>query len=460
MTDSTPIGPDTPGIHAGRLSPERYAQHFCDSHAPLDPRQALIEADRCYYCFDAPCTAACPTAIDVPQFIQRINQGNIRGAARTILSANAFGGMCGRVCPTEILCEEACVRNTQQHAPVEIGQLQRYAVDTFLSQPSRPLFSRAASTGKRIAVVGAGPAGLTVAHRLAQSGHTITVFDSRDKPGGLNEYGLAAYKTTADFAQREVAWLLSIGGITIHQGQRLGHELSLASLRDEYDAVFLGLGLAGVNALSLPAPTLKGVVPAIDFIAELRQQTDMDAQPVGREVVVIGGGMTAVDAAVQAAKLGARHVSLVYRRGQEDMSASLKEQHWAAINRVQIHCWSAPYAFEHTQDTLTGVTFDRMQLVDGGLQPTGERYTLAADMVLTAIGQTFDNAPTGDTIQLIEGRIAVDAHGKTSCPGVWAGGDCCAGGLDLTVDAVRQGNTAAESIDQALSTSTQERAYG
>lgn len=460
MTHSQHRGQDAPGLQAGRLSSERYARQFCDSHAPLDPRQALIEADRCYYCFDAPCTTACPTDIDVPCFIQRISQGNIRGAAHAILSANDFGGMCARVCPTETLCEQACVRNTQQHQPVAIGQLQRYAVDTFFAHETRPLFTRAPDTGKRVAIVGAGPAGLTVAHRLAQQGHAISVFDEREKPGGLNEYGLAAYKTVGHFAQREIDWLLSIGGITVHQGQRLSRDITLDGLRLAFDAVFLGLGLGGVNALGLEERRLTGVANAVDFIAELRQRVDLATLPVGRDVVVIGGGMTAVDAAVQAAKLGARQVSLVYRREQDAMSASLKEQHWAALNNVTTYYWSAPKQLHSDQDAVTAVTFDRMHVENERLTATGETFTLPADMVLTAIGQTFDVSVIGNALRMEAGRIAVDASGQTSCPGVWAGGDCCAGGLDLTVDAVRQGKAAAASIDLALSSNAQECAHG
>jgi glutamate synthase (NADPH/NADH) small chain len=224
---------------------------------PLNRPQALIEAERCYYCYDAPCTTACPTSIDVPAFIARIAQDNVRGAAREILTANPLGGMCSRVCPTEQLCEEACVRNTNEDKPVEIGALQRYATDAFMAAGGAPLFQRAAATGKKVAVVGAGPAGLTCAHQLALQGHDVVLLDARPKLGGLNEYGLASYKTPDDFAQKEIDWLLSVGGITPHNNQRLGRDFTLDSLLASYDAVFLGMGLGGVNAWALPSPRPK-----------------------------------------------------------------------------------------------------------------------------------------------------------------------------------------------------------
>lgn len=440
---------DTPGICSGRQTPAEFTRAFADCTPPLSPVQAVIEAERCYYCFDAPCTRACPAEIDVPSFIQRIAQGNDRGAAEVILRANVLGGTCSRVCPTETLCEQACVRNVQDGRPLEIARLQRHATDRYFAAPGKPLFSRAASSGKRVAIVGAGPAGLTVAHHLALAGHEIDLFDARPKAGGLNEYGLARYKVADDFPAQEVAWLLSVGGITLHPGVRLGQDLTLSQLRDRYDAVFLGLGLAGVNALDGDAPEPQGVREAVDFIAELRQCADLSQFPIGRSVVVIGGGMTAVDAAVQAKKLGAREVTLVYRRGETDMKASDKEQQWARQCGVTLRHWAAPLRFEQTENRLTGVTFSVMTPTAQGVIASGETFTLAADMALKAIGQHYDPQPTAG-IQLLQGRIATDESGCTSLPGVWAGGDCCAGGLDLTVDAVKQGKAAARSIALAL----------
>ena len=450
---------DTPasracGIHAARLNLADYAVNFGDAHPPLTRPQALIEAERCYYCHDAPCATACPTGIDIPSFIHRIAQDNNRGAARAILEANPLGGMCARVCPTEVLCEQACVRNTNEDKPVEIGSLQRYATDAFFEKPGAPLFQRAAATGKRVAVVGAGPAGLACAHGLAVRGHDVVLFEARPKLGGLNEYGLASYKTTDNFAQKEVEWLLSIGGIEVRTAQQLGRDITLDSLLGAYDAVFLGLGLQGVNALGVAEPTatgLQGLRNAVDFIAELRQSTDLSTLPVGRRVVVIGGGMTAVDAAVQSRKLGAEEVTIVYRRGAEAMSASAVEQQWAQTNGVTIRHWAAPKEVLSEGGAVKGVRFAATALSGGKLVETGETFTLDADMVLKAIGQTFVAEPVGSRIALEGGRIATDAEGQTSLARVWAGGDCRVGGRDLTVEAVEHGKVAAVSIHAALS---------
>ena len=446
---------DTPasracGIHAARLNLADYAVNFGDAHPPLTRAQALIEAERCYYCHDAPCATACPTGIDIPSFIHRIAQDNNRGAARAILEANPLGGMCARVCPTEVLCEQACVRNTNEDKPVEIGSLQRYATDAFFAQPGAPLFQRAAATGKRVAVVGAGPAGLACAHGLAVRGHDVVLFEARPKLGGLNEYGLASYKTTDNFAQKEVEWLLSIGGIEVRTAQQLGRDITLDGLLQGYDAVFLGLGLQGVNALGVAEPTATGLRNAVDFIAELRQATDLSTLPVGRRVVVIGGGMTAVDAAVQSRKLGAEDVTIVYRRGADAMSASAVEQQWAQTNGVKIRHWAAPKEVLSEGGAVKGVRFAATALSGGKLVETGETFTLDADMVLKAIGQTFVAEPVGKSIALEGGRIVTDAEGQTSLQGVWAGGDCRVGGRDLTVEAVEHGKVAAVSIHAAL----------
>ena len=438
------------GVHAARLNLADYAANFGDAHPPLTRAQALIEAERCYYCYDAPCITACPTGIDVPSFIHRIAQDNNRGAARAILEANPLGGMCARVCPTEVLCEQACVRNTQEDKPVEIGLLQRHATDAFFASPGKPLFERAADTGLRVAVVGAGPAGLACAHGLALRGHDVDLFDAHPKLGGLNEYGLASYKTTGGFAQQEIDWLLSVGGITPHNNQRLGRDMTLDSLLASHDAVFLGLGLSGVNAIGIAEPQTAGLRNAVDFIAELRQAVDVSTVAVGRRVVVIGGGMTAVDAAVQARKLGAEEVTIVYRRGAESMSASSVEQQWAQTNGVTIRHWAAPKEVLSEGGQVRGMRFAATALQDGKLLETGEEFTLAADMVLKAIGQTYVAEPAGSAIALTDGRIATDAQGQTSVARVWAGGDCRVGGRDLTVEAVEHGKVAAQSIHAAL----------
>ena len=257
-----------PDIACGRLSLAEYAANFSDAHPPLTPVQARLEADRCYYCFDAPCTTACPTGIDIPTFIARIAQDNLRGAAHTILEENILGGMCARVCPTEVLCEQACVRNTNESKPVEIGLLQRHATDAYFAKPGQPMFTRAPASGRKVAVVGGGPAGLSCAHRLAMLGHAVVLFDAKAKLGGLNEYGIASYKTTGGFAQKEVDWLLSIGGIEVRSRQRLGHDIHLDALVNDFDAVFLGLGLSGVNSPGhRPSPRPRQALRATRWIS-------------------------------------------------------------------------------------------------------------------------------------------------------------------------------------------------
>jgi dihydropyrimidine dehydrogenase (NAD+) subunit PreT len=441
-------------VAAGRLQAAVLAANFADAHPPLTPAQAVVEANRCYFCYDAPCVEACPTGIDIPGFIRKIGTANLRGSAQTILDANIFGGSCARVCPTEELCERACVHTAQENKPIQIGALQRHAVDWLMARGLAP-FTRATPTGKRVAVVGAGPAGLACAHALARHGHDVTVFEARPKPGGLNEYGIAAYKVPDEFAQREVAFILSIGGIDIAYGRALGQDVSLDALRREFDAVFLGLGQAGVKALDLAGDTLPGVRNAIDFIAELRQAPKADVA-VGRRVVVIGGGNTAIDAATQARLLGAEDVTIVYRRGPQHMTATDKEQAWAQTHDVRITHWAAPVRLisgaDANDECVAGVEFARTTLqADGRLTLTGHRFVLPADMVLKAIGQSFAAADApADMPAVREGRIVVDADRRTSLPDVYAGGDCVAG-ADLTVVAVEDGKLAAAAIHRRLS---------
>jgi glutamate synthase (NADPH/NADH) small chain len=429
------------------------ADNFADIHPPLDRKQALVESSRCYFCYDAPCTQACPTGIDIPGFIRKIGTDNVKGAAVTILQENIMGGACARVCPVEILCEAACVRTAAEAKPVRIGALQRYATDWLFEQKIQP-FQCARASGKRLAVVGAGPAGLACAHRAALLGHAVDVFEARAKAGGLNEFGIAAYKVPDDFAQAEVAFILSLGGVRVAFGKALGRELSLSALRRDYDAVFLGMGLAGVNALQLEGETLAGVEDAVAYIERLRQAADKSTLAIGRRVVVIGGGNTAVDIAVQARRLGAEDVTIVYRRGAAQMGATGHEQEFAQVNGVRIKHWARPVRLVAPQGRLKEVEFEYTQL-DGGdrLMTTGDRFSLPADMLFKAIGQTFMPAPlqqdAAEPLDIRDGRIAVNADRQTSLPNVWAGGDCIAG-QDLTVSAVQDGKVAAQAIDRYL----------
>ena len=443
---------ETRDVAAGRCTAPALAEAFADLHAPLTEQQAYNESSRCFYCHDAPCLEACPTGIDIPGFIRRIATGNATGAGRTILDSNIMGATCARVCPVEELCEEVCVRNTGDHKPVTIAQLQRFATDALFDANMQP-YARAAETGKKVAIVGAGPAGLACAHRLARYGHDVVVYEARAKAGGLNEYGLAAYKMPDNIAQREIDFILSVGGITIETGKALGKELSLDQLTSDHDAVFLGLGLSAVNALGLDGENVDAVEDAVDYISDLRQAVDLSAVAVGRRVVVIGGGNTAIDAAVQAKRLGAEDVTLVYRRGPEQMGATDFEQDLAQTNGVIIRHWAMPVAIKGENGSAVEMTFEATQLDGNGrLEGTGARFTLMADQVFKAIGQAFDAAPLGGGAapEVSGGRIVVDENGKTSMNGVYAGGDCIAG-QDLTVSAVEDGKVSAEAIHQELS---------
>ena len=433
------------GIAADRLSSHKLKENFTDLHAPLQPHEVKVAADRCYFCHDAPCVTACPTDIDIPLFIRQISTGTPEAAAKTIFDMNILGGMCARVCPTEDLCEQACVREMAEGKPVEIGRLQRHATDTLMMQDVHP-YSRADSTGKKVAVVGGGPAGLSCAHRLAVLGTDVTIYDARPKAGGLNEYGIAAYKSTNEFAAKEVEWLLSIGGITIENNKALGKDINLDDLGHDFDAVFLGVGLGGVNALDIGGCDKLGVSDAVAFIEILRQTSDLSTIPIGRNVVVIGGGMTAIDAAVQSKLLGAEQVTIVYRRGREAMSASRYEQDLAAKHGVKLMFNVQPKRL-HGNGAVATLELEYTADKNGNLEATGETLHLSADQVFTAIGQTLK---TNASLTLEGPKIAVNSAGLTSRAGVWAGGDCASSGDDLTVTAVAQGRDAAMDIHKTL----------
>jgi len=429
---------------------ESLAKHFTDLAPPLNARQAAIESSRCLYCYDAPCTRICPSDIDVASFIRNIHDENINGAAAGILKQNILGGSCSRVCPTEILCEDACVRNHDAEGqPVKIGLLQRYAIDNmkFEEHP----FKRAAPTGKKVAVVGAGPAGLSCAHRLAMLGNDVVIYEAKEKSGGLNEYGIAKYKLTDNFAQKEVDFLLQIGGITIKHGQTLGGNVQLKNLHVLYDAVFLGLGLGASKQMGLTGEDAPGLLAAVDYIAALRQSDDLSKLPVPSRAIVIGAGNTAIDMAVQIQRLGAEEVTLVYRRGFEAMSATGHEQHIAKENQVRMRTWAQPQqVLLDEAGRVRGMRFEKTAEVNGRLSGTGETFEIAADAIFKAIGQSMDETsisdPLAKTLKRDGDKIHVDDQFRTVLPRIYAGGDCVAPGQDLTVQAVQHGKLAAHAI--------------
>ncbi len=444
----------TNDIASNRLLDEEIATNFIDMNQPLSDKQVLVASERCLFCHDAPCITACPTSIDIPLFIRKINTGNHHGAAKEILSANILGGSCARVCPTETLCEQVCVRNTHEEAPVEIGRLQRYAVDNIDTSLPYP-FTRAETTGKHIAIVGAGPAGLSCAHRLAREGHQVTIFEAAEKSGGLNEYGIALYKLVDDYTQKEIEFVLKIGGIEVQNGKALGRDVSLEKLRADYDAVFVSIGISDVNKLNIPGEDYPEVIDAVTYIREIRQTNKLTSLPVGRRVIVIGAGMTAIDIAVQIKKLGAEDVSIVYHRDRAAMGASNHEQELAQKNGVQFICNAKPKQIIGDDSGITTMVFNQTVTgEDGKLAITENTIMLPCDVVFKAIGQKFDGSPLASTsIETpkldIRGRIAVDVNFESSIDGVYAGGDCI-NGKDLVVEAVDHGNKAAIAIHSKL----------
>jgi dihydropyrimidine dehydrogenase (NAD+) subunit PreT len=437
-------------VAAGRLSAAQCATNFRDLIEAFDPNEARVAAERCLFCYDAPCVTACPTSIDIPLFIRQIANGQPVPAAKTILDANIMGAMCARVCPTENLCEGACVKETSESRAVEIGRLQRYATDAAFAA-NRQFYQKGDATGRKVAVVGAGPAGLACAHALARAGHAVTIYEARAKGGGLNEYGIAAYKANDDIAQRELAYILAVGGIKVVYGKALGRDVTLAGLRADFDAVFLGMGLGDTNDLGF-GQGVTGVQDAVDFIAGIRQAKSRTKIPVGRSVVVIGGGMTAIDAATQAKLLGAESVTIAYRRGKDAMGASPYEQEVAQTRGVLIRHNLMPVKLKKARDgSVSAVVFAYTEVKGGKLQSTGETVSLACDQVLVAIGQTLLTADLADSgIALEKGRVKVGKDRATSIKGIFAGGDCVVGGDDLTVVAVEDGKIAARAINAIL----------
>jgi glutamate synthase (NADPH/NADH) small chain len=365
-----------------------------------------------------------------------------------ILTSNIMGGTCARACPVETLCQQACVREKSEQKPVAIGALQRFATDAFFATGEQP-FKRAKPNGVKVAIVGAGPAGLSCAHRLAVLGYNVTIFEARPKSGGLNEYGLAPYKMTDDWAQKEIEFILGVGGIEIEHGKVLGKNLALSDLKKSFSAVFLGVGLGGTNALGIPGENLPGVIDAVKQIETIRQTKNLGQLEVGRNVVVIGGGNTAIDISIQMKRLGAEFVTLVYRRGVEEMGATHHEQELAQKSGVLIKTWARPTQIKAEQGKVGEVEFEYTELCLGKLTGKKRFFSLKADQVFKAIGQ---NLTPGwpEVPEMKAGKFIIDSHFQTTLPGVYAGGDCVALGEDLTVTSVQHGKLAANAIHEKL----------
>jgi glutamate synthase (NADPH/NADH) small chain len=426
---------------------------FAELKPPLRLSEALNEAARCLFCFDAPCTRACPTHIDVPGFIKKIATGNLRGSARTIFDANVLGASCARVCPTEVLCEGACVLNDLHARPIAIGRLQRHATDWAMSRNVKLWQDRPPAPSRRsVAIVGAGPAGLACAAQLASLGHRIVIFEAASKPGGLNSYGVAEYKMRQEFALKEVEYVLA-RGVELRLGTRIGVDVSIAQLEREFDVIFLGLGLGQSQTLGIPGEDLSGVVDAVAMIGQLKSHR-RDARPPGRRVAVVGGGNTAIDAATQSLRLGAEEVTMIYRRGPDEMSAYRHEQDLARADGVRFLFHTSPVRI-FGGARVEGIECVRMQ--NGMRDPfrpapqpiVGSEFRFAVDAVVRAVGQR----PQLDLIRQIaglhleRGRLRVDPQTmQTDNPRYFAGGDLANGGKEV-VDAVAEGKRAALGID-------------
>jgi dihydropyrimidine dehydrogenase (NAD+) subunit PreT len=437
-----------------RRTPDELAARFADVPPPMAADEARVEAARCLFCFDAPCTRACPTHIDVPRFIRQVLHRDEVGAAGTILAANVFGGSCARACPTEVLCEGACVDRTLMKAPVQIGRLQRFACDAAAERGLRS-FEPGPPTGRRVAVIGSGPAGLSCAHELRRLGHDVVVHEARDLPGGLDSLGIAAYKISTEFALAEIEQIRAIG-IPIELGRRIAGD-EVRAMLGSFDAVFLGVGLGRTAPLGIEGEELEGVWEALDFIFQTHTRPFAECV-VGTNVLVIGAGNTAIDVATAAIRLGAETVTVAYRRSEALIPAFAYEYQLARADGVRFEWFAGPVRVVGDGRKATGVEFLRTELEDptsrsGRVRAlAGSSFVLPADMVVKALGQEplTDLVAALPGLQHERGRIVVDrATGATSIPGLFAGGDCLRGGGEV-VDAVQDGKIAARGIHAAL----------
>lgn len=438
-------------IKKNRLSPEEYQQNFSDVHPPFETlNAALVEANRCLFCYDAPCTKSCSTSIDVPKFIKQITTDNIKGSAHTILSSNIMGAGCSRVCPVEKLCEGACVYNLMEEKPIPIARLQRFSTDAAIKN-NWQLFERKPSNGKKVAIVGAGPAGLSCAHILSRQGVEVTIFEKENKGGGLMTYGIAAYKVTPQFCDDEVNFITAVGGITIKYQKELGKDISLEQLQKNYDAVYLAIGVGMARQLDIPGENTPGVEDAISFIYTLRNN-GFSSVAVGDNVAVIGLGMTAIDAATQAKRLGANKVTILYRRTENEKPCTQVELDLALLDGCEVIWLAAPKEVITENGKVKALLCSKMQLgapdASGRRSPvdTGETFTLEVDMIIKAAGQMpFENLINQYGISNSKGKITLDENCATNIKGVFAGGDAVNGGKEV-VDAVQAGKDGAKAI--------------
>ena len=440
-------------IQSNRLTQVAYEENFSDIHPPFESQgAALVEANRCLFCYDAPCVKACPTSINVPKFIKQITTDNIKGSAHTIFLSNIMGAGCGKVCPVEKLCEGSCVFNLMDEPPIPIAKLQRYSTEKALAA-NWQLFKRKENTGKKVAVVGAGPAGLSCAHMLSREGVDVTIYEKEKKGGGLMTYGIAAYKVTPQFCKEEVDYITSIGGIDVKYEKEFGKDITLDQLQEKYDAVYLGFGVGLARQLNIPGEHVEGMVDAISFIYDIRSK-GFDKVPVGDKVAVIGMGMTAIDAATQAKRLGASEVTMLYRRTKEEMPCTDVELEIAMLDGCNIVWLASPKEVMTVDGKVAALKCDIMELaepdVSGRRSPkaTGKEFIVDVDMIIKAAGQEpFEVLVNEMNINNAHGKVIINGSCATNIKGVFAGGDCVNGGKEV-VDAVQAGKDGAAAILQ------------
>ncbi len=424
--------------------------NFQESLLPMTAHEASVEANRCLYCYDAPCMHACPTHIDIPTFIRKISTGNLRGSARTILESNFLGGTCARVCPVQELCEGACVLGAD-HTPIAIGRLQRHAVD-HVQDKGVQLFTPAPTTGKKVAVVGSGPAGISASAELAKLGHAVTLLEKRELGGGLSTYGIIVLREPVEVALREVEAVKALG-VNVQTGEELTGRAGLDALLETHDAVVLALGLGAVPALGVP-----GEEQILDGLAVIEASKMNRPTGVGSRVAVIGAGNTAIDAATVARRGGAE-TTMVYRRTADEMTAYRHEYEFALHEGVQFSFLTQPVGVEVHDGQVTGLKCVQMRLgaPDSSGRPRpeavpGSEFVLPCDTVISAIGQEKPALAAALGLELEGGYIAVSDTLETSLPRVYAGGDCVrVRGSASTVMAVQDGKIAAAAIHAALS---------
>jgi glutamate synthase (NADPH/NADH) small chain len=418
---------------------------------PLTIHEAAVEAARCLMCFDAPCTHACPTHIDIPKFIKKIATGNLRGSARTILESNLLGATCARVCPVQELCEGACVLGSE-HKPISIGRLQRHAMD-YVYGKGADLFQPGKATGKRVAVIGAGPAGLSCSGELAKLGHSVTLYERRALGGGLSTYGIIVLREPVEIALAEVAMVQRLG-VRLESGKEVGNEPSLADLQANFDALFLSVGLGSTPQLGIPGEEF--IIDGLDYIE--RSKLDQSRLTVGNNVVVIGAGNTAIDCATVARRLGAERVTMVYRRSESEMTAYPHEYDFVKREGVGFWFLAQPVKVHTENGVVKALECVRVQLgaADSSGRPfpqaiPGLTIMIPADQIVKAIGQHKPSLASQLGLATEKGFIRVNADFETSVAGIFAGGDCIrARGAASTVMAVEDGKLAARAIHKRL----------